>query len=229
MSPKQDKGETHAIFPAGSLTGVPDTPNGRLASTDVPIHPDLAARWSPRAFDPDAIITADQLTALVEAARWAASWGHRQPVRFVVGLRGDETFTTLAGLLKRGNSYAHAASALILVCADEGEDERTALYSAVDAGAAIAQLTVEAVSRGLIVHPMAGFDVEGARAAFGVPDGVRPLAVVAVGSLGDYGTVDAAIAERDGRPRERLPLDQIAFAGRWGRPAELRTTTPPAT
>ncbi|MFN6549005.1 nitroreductase family protein [Mycolicibacterium septicum] len=197
---------------------MPDTPSGRSAATTVPIHPDLAARWSPRAFDPDAAITADQLTALLEAARWAASWGHRQPVRFVVGRRGDETFVTLAGLLKRGNSYAHAASALILVCADQGEDERTALYSAVDAGAAIAQLTVEAVSRGLIVHPMAGFDVDGARAAFEIPDGVRPLAVIAIGTLGDYAHVDEAIAERDGRPRERLPLEQIAFGGRWGIP-----------
>lgn len=216
MSPRQDKGDGRAIFPAGSLAGVPDTPNGRLASTSVPIHPDLAARWSPRAFDPDATITADQLTALLEAARWAASWGHRQPVRFMVGNRADETFTTLTGLLKRGNSYARAASALILVCADEGEDERTALYAAVDAGAAIAQLTVEAVSRGLIVHPMAGFDVDGARSAFGIPDGVRPLAVVAVGTLGDYSAADPAIAERDGRPRERLPLKQIAFSGSWG-------------
>ncbi|WKG03145.1 nitroreductase family protein [Mycolicibacterium sp. HK-90] len=197
---------------------MPDTPRGRSAATSVPIHPDLAARWSPRAFDPDAVITADQLTAVLEAARWAASWGHRQPVRFVVGTRGDETFTTLTGLLKRGNSYAHAASALILVGADEGEDERTALYAAVDAGAAIAQLTVEAVSRGLVVHPMAGFDVEGARSAFGIPDGVRPLAVVAVGTLGDYAEVDEAIVERDSRPRDRLPLEQIAFHGRWGMP-----------
>ncbi|MED5814324.1 nitroreductase family protein [Mycolicibacterium sp. 050232] len=197
---------------------MPDTPNGRLASTSVPIHPDLAARWSPRAFDPDAVITADQLTAVLEAARWAASWGHRQPVRFIVGVRGDETFTTLAGLLKRGNSYAQAASALILVCADEGEDERTARYACVDAGAAIAQLTVEAVSRGLIAHPMAGFDVDGARSAFAIPDGVRPLAIVALGMLGDYADVDEAIVERDNRPRERLPLEQIAFVGRWGIP-----------
>ncbi|MEW2479926.1 nitroreductase family protein [Mycobacterium sp. NPDC049093] len=194
------------------------TPNGRLASTSVPIHPDLAARWSPRAFDPDAAIAADQLTALLEAARWAASWGHREPVRFVVGVRADETFTTLAGLLKRGNSYAHAASALILVCADEGEDERTARYACVDAGAAIAQLTVEAVSRGLIAHPMAGFDVDGAQAAFGIPEGVRPLAVVAVGTLGDYSEMGEEIAERDGRPRQRLPLEQIAFGGHWGIP-----------
>ena len=191
--------------------------------TQVPIHPPIAARWSPRAFDPDAVVTSEQLTALLEAARWAATWGHRQPVRFVVGLRragakrpgdqqsGDEVFATIAGLLRRGNSYAHAAGALILVCADQGEDERTALYSAVDAGAAIANLSVEAVAQGLIVHPMAGFDVDGARGAFELPNGVRPLAVVAVGSQGDYARMAPEIAERDGRPRERLPLDQIVL------------------
>jgi nitroreductase len=188
-----------------------DQPADRHARTRVPIHPPIAARWSPRAFDPDAVVTSEQLTALLEAARWAATWGHRQPVRFVVGKRGDATFTTMAGLLRRGNSYAHAAGALILVCADQGEDDRTALYSAVDAGAAIANLSVEAVAQGLIVHPMAGFDVDGAPAAFELPEGVRPLAVVAVGSQGDYARVATEIAERDGRPRERLPLDQIVL------------------
>ncbi|BBY64357.1 nitroreductase family protein [Mycolicibacterium helvum] len=190
---------------------MPDQPSERRARTRVPIHPAIAARWSPRAFDPDAVVTSEQLTALLEAARWAATWGHVQPVRFVVGLRGTATFTAVAGLLRRGNSYAHAAGALILVCADQGEDDRTALYSAVDAGAAIANLSIEAVARGLIVHPMAGFDVDGARIAFELPDGVRPLAVVAVGSPGDYARVTPEIAERDARPRERLPLDQIVL------------------
>lgn len=177
----------------------------------MPIHPPIANRWSPRAFDPDADITSEQLTALLEAARWAATWGHREPVRYLVGRRGEQAFATITGLLRRGNSYAHAAGALILVCADAGEDERTALYSAVDAGAAIANLSIEAVARGLIAHPMAGFDVDGARSAFDLPTGVRPLAVVAIGRLGDYAQVSPAIAERDGRPRERLPLDQIVL------------------
>lgn len=183
----------------------------------MPIHPPIAARWSPRAFDRDAVVTYEQLIALLEAARWAATWGHRQPVRYVVGLRGTEAFATIAGLLRRGNSYAHAASALILVCADQGEDDRTALYSAVDAGAAIANMSVEAVARGLIAHPMAGFDVDGARTAFDLPDGLRPLAVVAAGALGDYAQVTPEIAERDGRPRERSPLEEIVlnWSGAW--------------
>jgi nitroreductase len=190
----------------------------RRADTSVPIHPVIAARWSPRAFDQSVVLTAEQLTALLEAARWAATWGDRQPVRFIVGVRGDDTFTAIGDLLKRGNSYAKAAGALILVCADEGPDEKTRVYAGVDTGAAIAQLTMEAFSRGLVAHPMAGFDAAGARSVFSLPDEVRPFAVVAVGSLGDYASVDPAVIERDARGRQRLPLEEIAFAGRWGTP-----------
>jgi nitroreductase len=190
----------------------------RRAETSVPINPVIAARWSPRAFDAAAVLTSEQITALLEAARWAATWGDRQPVRFIVGLRGDDTFTAIGELLKRGNSYAKAAGALILVCADEGPDEKTRTYAGVDTGAAIAQLTIEAFSRGLVAHPMAGFNADGAREAFALPDGVRPFAVVAVGTLGDYATVDPSVIERDARGRQRLPLEEIAFAGTWGKP-----------
>lgn len=197
----------------GNVRSVADSPADRTADTRVPIHRPIAARWSPRAFDPDAVVDTEQLTALLEAARWAPTWGHRQPVRFVVGVRRDPTFARLSGLLRRGNSYANAAGALILVCADEGDDVRTALYSGVDAGAAMAGLIIEAVARGLIAHPMAGFDVDGARQAFALDAGLRPLMIIAVGSLADYAQVPEEVAERDRRPRERLPLEQIVLNG----------------
>lgn len=200
------------------LTSMPDQPADRTALTQVRIHPPIAERWSPRVFDPEAVLSVEQVTAVLEAARWAATWGTRQPVRFLVGLRDDDTFALLAGLLNRGNAWAKAAGALILLCADEGEDDDTALYSAVDGGSAMANLSIEAASRGLITHPMAGFDVEGARAAFDIPARVRPLMVIAVGCLGDYATASPEIAERDGKARSRKPLTEIAFRQSWGRP-----------
>lgn len=198
----------------------------RLADTRVPLLDAIASRWSPRAFDAEAVVTAEEVVALLEAARWAPTWGRRQPVRFLVGYRGDATFTALADVLKRGNRYAHAAGALILLAADQGPDEKTALYSAVDTGAAMANMSIEAVSRSLIVHPMAGFDADAAQLAFAIPDDVRPLVVVAVGSLGDYATAPAEIAERDALPRERLPLEDIAFTGRWGSAFTPGTSSP---
>lgn len=197
---------------------MPEEPADRQARTSVPIHRPIADRWSPRAFDENVVVHTEDLTGLLEAARWAATWGRRQPVRFVVGVRGDATYQTLAALLNRGNGYATSAGALILVCADEGDDDTTALYSAVDAGAAAANLAVEASARGLISHPMAGFDVDGARPAFGIPAQVRPLMVIAVGSLADSAAVGAEIAERDRTPRHRAPLAEVAFAEIWGQP-----------
>ena len=152
-----------------------------------------------------------------------ATWGHRQPVRFIVGLRGDDTFGEITELLKRGNRYSHAAGALIMVCVDEGEDERTARYAAVDAGAAIAQLTIEAVSRGLVAHPMAGFDADGACEVFGIPAGVRPVAVVAVGLARRL----RQRAARDRRARRAGPQPPAArgrrLRGRLGYAASILT------
>ena len=202
---------------------MPQPPADRRARTRVPIHPPIADRWSPRAFDAHAVLTTGDLTGLLEAARWAATWGRRQPVRFVVGVRADKTYRTLADLLNRGNGYAREASALILVCADEGDDDKTALYAGVDAGAAAATLAIEAVSRGLISHPMAGFDVDAARTAFAIPGHARPLMIIAVGALADYSAVSAEIVERDSLPRERMPLDEVAFSGIWGQPWAQRS------
>lgn len=196
---------------AGNVRPVPEQPTDRKAQTRVPIHPPIAARWSPRAFDPDRAVSTEQVTALLEAARWAPTWGRRQPVRFVVGMRGDDIFTTLSELLSRGNAYAKSAAALILISTDEGDDEDSARYAALDAGSAMENLLIEAFSRDLVAHPMAGFDADGARAAFDITDPVRPLVVVAIGPLANYDVVPDDVAERDSAPRKRLPLEEIVL------------------
>lgn len=43
----------------------------RRAETALPTNDLLAERWSPRSFDPTAEISDDQLTTMLEAARWA--------------------------------------------------------------------------------------------------------------------------------------------------------------
>ena len=55
-------------------------------------------------------MTSEQVVAVLEAARWAATWGHRQPVRFLVGLRGDQTFAAVSELLKRSSNAMRGAA-----------------------------------------------------------------------------------------------------------------------
>ena len=56
----------------------------RLAQTQVPIDNLISRRWSGRAFDPLKPVAREQLVALLEAARWAASCFNEQPWRFLV-------------------------------------------------------------------------------------------------------------------------------------------------
>lgn len=192
----------------------------RLADTAVPVHPVVAARWSPRALDPAATIDDATLTAVLEAARWASSWGGSQPARFVVGRRGDETFDGLVSTLSRGNrSWAPNASALVLGVTRVRDGDTALTHGAFDLGQAVAQLALQAVAEGLVTHPMAGFDADAARARFAIPEDFAPLVLVAVGSLADPDTMEAGLAAKERRPRARRPLAEIAFAGTWGTPA----------
>ena len=43
------------------------------ADTSVDIHPVLAERWSPRAFESNVKLGTEDLTAILEAGRWAPS------------------------------------------------------------------------------------------------------------------------------------------------------------
>ncbi|NED70369.1 nitroreductase, partial [Streptomyces sp. SID10244] len=56
------------------------------------MHELIEGRWSARGYDPGATISTDDVTSILEAGRWAPTWGRVQPVRFVVGVRGDATF-----------------------------------------------------------------------------------------------------------------------------------------
>lgn len=185
------------------------------------MHPLIAGRRSARGYDPAATISTADLTAILDAARWAPTWGGVQPVRFIVGRRDDETFAVLAAALRRGNAWAKASAALVLLCTnDSRDDERLRDYGLVDAGLAAGQLVLQANALGFNAHPMAGFDAERLVEPFGIPADQRPITLVAIGSLADPNRVAPEIAERDRRPRQRLPLAEVAFTERWGTPFE---------
>lgn len=191
----------------------------KRARSSAPLHPLIAERWSPRALDPDASVTDQQLRSMLEAARWAASYGDTQPARYLVGRRGDSTFRRIHDVLIPGNqSWAHAAAVLMLTVMVTENKKGTVPYAEYGLGLANQNLVLQAVAEGLVGHQMAGFDQEAARVEFDLPPHAQPMIVIAVGGLGDPSLLIERRRAREVAARTRIGLDEVAFGGEWGKP-----------
>jgi nitroreductase len=183
----------------------------KRADTSVSLHPLIADRWSPRAYDHNATISSEDLTAIFEAARWAPSAFNAQPWKFVVGLRGDENFNSIASVLIPFNhEWATRASALVLTNAitfrEDGKENPTALY---DTGLAVSLMTVEANHRGYDIHQMSGFDSAAAKSKFPLGAGIEPVTCIAIGKRTSPDSLSDEIKAREIAPRTRKPLSEI--------------------
>lgn len=189
---------------------------GRL--TDHPIEPLFLHRWSPRAFDGSAINRAD-LDTILDAARWAPSAFNYQPWRFLYAERGDSEWETFLNALVPFNiSWAKDASVLVFILSDTlmdiGQGARPSHSHSFDAGAAWAQLALQAASLGYHAHGMTGVDFEKARTDLNVPEQFRIEAAVAIGRRADPAVLPEALREREA-PSDRKPIGEVAFRGRF--------------
>ena len=194
------------------------------AQTDFPIDDLLRRRWSPRAFS-DQPVEPEKLRCLLEAARWAPSSYNEQPWAYLVATREDpEEYARMLSVLAEGNiAWAQRAPVLMLSLARlnferNGRPNRHAFH---DVGQATANLVTQATALGLFVHQMAGFHAEKARELFSIPEGWEPVAAIALGYPGDPESLPEPLREREFAPRTRKPLEQFAFAGRWGQTSKL--------
>lgn len=189
------------------------------AETQFPLHDLLKRRWSPRAFSEQAV-EPDMLLTLLEAACWAPSSSNEQPWRFVVATKDQpvEYDRLLACLLEGNRKWAYRAPVLMLSVArmDFEEDGRPNRHAFHDVGLSTENLLLQATALGLVAHPMAGFDIEKARADLTIPSGYEPVAMIAAGYPGELSVLPDYLQQRELKPRERKPLTEIAFSGQWG-------------
>ena len=194
----------------------------KTATSQVALHPLLSERWSPRAFDVAHDVSDAEVTALLEAARWAASAANTQPWRFLVTRRGDADFAHLVDVLAGGNQvWAKHASALVLVAAETTDENGNARSHALyDTGQAVAQLAAQAQHAGLVAHQMGGFDAVRAAQEFDLPATLTPVVVIAVGKHDPSALLPEPFAARETAPRTRLPLEDLLLSsGRAARKA----------
>ena len=199
-------------------------PENKIAQTSYTILPEIAERWSPRAFDNNRPVENEKISRFLEAARWSASSYNEQPWRFIIGNKFEDpkAHEALKQLLVDGNRWAFDVPLLLLSVA-KNDFTQTDSYNRVamhDVGLAMGNLVLQAQTLGLHVHMMGGFYVDKAYTTFGIPENeYTPVAMAAIGYLGNPKQLSeewqqkAELAER-----HRKPLQEIVFTGQWGRP-----------
>lgn len=175
-------------------------------------------RWSPRAFDESAIPD-DDLKAIFAAAGLAPSAFNNQPWTFLYARRGDANWERFLSLLVPGNrSWAKDAAVLVFIVSNtksgQGADAKDIYSHSFDAGAAWAQMALQATHLGYYTHGMVGLEFEQARAELGLPDDVRLEAAVAIGRRGDPDRLPEGLRARE-VASGRKPVSEIAIAGVW--------------
>lgn len=172
------------------------------------LHPLLASRWSPTAFDPGHKLSTAEVEVLLEAARWAPSAGNSQPWAFIVGCRGDDVRRRLERHLAASTArWAPTASLLLANLSHrfvEDTDWEYSEFAHYDLGQAIAHLTFQARALGLFVRQFRAFDRDALAADFAVPDHWEVTMMAAVGRLPEGIEQATHRMAHDRRPLEQL-------------------------
>jgi len=171
------------------------------------------------------MVEPDTLRSLLEAARWAPSSYNEQPWSFIVATKQDPAeHARLVSCLVEGNiEWAQHSPVLMVSVArlsfeENGKPNRHAFH---DVGQAVANLIVQATALGLVVHQMAGIHPEKIRELYNLPEGYEPVAGIALGYPGDPESLPERLRQRELAPRERKPLTEFVYTGRWDRTSPL--------
>ena len=108
----------------------------------------------------------------------------------------------------------------MLTCASTlfGHNQSPNRWAQHDTGAAAENLCLQASSIGLAAHQMGGFNADLARAKFAIPAQFTPMAMIAVGHVGDPNQLPDELKQRELSERKRKPLGELFFTEAWGKP-----------
>jgi len=183
-------------------------------TSDWPIEPIFLRRWSPRAMSGEAV-SDEELMTLFEAARWAPSTYNEQEWRFLYARRDSAHWQAFFDLLMEGNqAWCHRAAVLVVVLSHKvfARNGKPNPVHTFDSGAAFENLALQGAAMGLVVHGMAGFHRDRARAALKVPDDYDVEAMIAIGRPGKLDDLPAQLRELE-TPSGRKKVAEIAREG----------------
>jgi nitroreductase len=182
----------------------------------------IQERWSPYSFSSNPV-EEYKLKAMFEAAGYAPSCNNEQPWMFVYSTRQNkEVFDDFLGFLVEPNQvWAKHSYALIISMArtkfsTNGKPNRYALH---DTGMAVANLLLQALVMDIYVHQMGGFSVEMVREYFNLNNDIEPVAMMAVGYIGDGVFLTPELLKRDEMRRPRKSVNEFTFINSLSDPA----------
>ncbi len=140
----------------------------------------IGRRYSVRGYKTDPVPD-ELLDEVLEAARRAPTAANRQPFRILVAhtTGREEEFARVYG--RRWFVQAPLVLAIVAVPAEAWTDSAGVSYADVDAAIAMDHLILAATALGLGTCWIAAFDPAATREAFGLPDGVHPVALTPLG------------------------------------------------
>ncbi len=153
-------------------------------------------------------VSGENIAKIIDAARHAPSCGNVQNWKFIVVIK-PELKESLAKACYDQYEMT-AAGAFIVVCAEPEKAERyygsrgEKLYSIQNCAAAIENMLLEAHSLGLGTQWVGAFDEEEVKSLVGIPEEVRPQAIVVVGYP----------KEIPGKP-PKYPLESVVYFNSW--------------
>ena len=159
----------------------------------------------------------EQINAVLEAARWAPSWGNTQCWRFIV-VKDEEKKAKLAETLTswnpaRARLSVKKAPVVIAACAELGQSGFEEGIPSTDKGdwymfdvaLAMQNLALAAHSFGLGTVHVGAFDAQEAAKILNVPQGVTVVEMMPLG-----------YPEREGKAPSRKELSELVFHESYG-------------
>lgn len=166
-------------------------------------------RYSPRAFTNQPLSEQD-LTLLIEAARWAPSSMNAQPWKFFISTNDDDIFSSIWQTLSDGNKpWAKKAAAFIVTFIPQSDSFPVLLTYAHDLGLAIGNLSLQAESMHIGLHQMGGFSKDAVAQLFEIGSEYIPMTIIAVGKYGNAESLEEPYKSREKAMRTRKPINEL--------------------
>jgi nitroreductase len=181
----------------------------------------IEERRAYRSLDP-AQITDELIEDLAQSASLSASCFNKQPWRFVF-VHDKEVLSQLFSAMSKGNEWTRQASLIVAVfskkeldCVVKGRE-----YYLFDTGMATAFLILRATERGLVAHPIAGYDEEKAKQVLKIPEDMTLITLVNVGKHADeiHKLLSEEQAKIERTRPERFPFEKFAFVNAYRQPS----------